>query len=437
MRGLPSGVVAPSSMFGFAAPKKSAFASEKAMLVSMGFEASAAQRAIEGAGGDVERAVAALTAAPPAASPPASAGSPPPSASSSLESDCAEYATRLARCSDVHAGAVAAFLRELAAEPSDARLKVVLLGGRGALQDALREAGGAGVELLLAAGYRRHDAQTLALRRFDAARVYAARSALEAAAQGDAGRAARAARSAREGSDATRALCRSSFASIVEPAFGGAGVSTITFSDAAGLKFATRRFDGDDCLERVLRFLATCDVGPPDDFDDARGGGWRVAAETTPPSFWCDAWRLRDGQGGVEHPALFGPEQATKTLTSLKLWPSATLVVEAWDAQIARPTPRRGAASLADDDLRGGRRLGAKPKPSELFRRTEDRFAAAKPLAGAGDRKQHYNIAKSADKVPGLPRLLAMGFPEPRARAALKRHQGNVEAAANDLLSGA
>ena len=103
-------------MFGFAAPKKSAFASEKAMLVSMGFEASAAQRAIEAAGGDVERAVAALTAAPPAASPPASAGGPPPAASSSLESDCAEYATRLARCSDVHAGAVAAFLRGLAAD---------------------------------------------------------------------------------------------------------------------------------------------------------------------------------------------------------------------------------------------------------------------------------------------------------------------------------
>ena len=47
----------------------------------------------------------------------------------------------------------------------------------------------------------------------------------------------------------------------------------LTFADGSGAKFATRRFDGDDTLDRVVRFLATCEVGCPPD-----GDGWRVVA---------------------------------------------------------------------------------------------------------------------------------------------------------------
>jgi hypothetical protein len=153
-------------MFGLGPKPSKPFSNEVAMVVAMGFPEDAARRAVEGARGDVQRAVAALTAPPPAA---ASAAAPPPAPS--LEATCADAAARLARASDVHARAVASFLRDLADRPHDARLKVVLTGGRGALQEALRSGDNAGVELLVAAGYRRHDASTLALGRPDPARA--------------------------------------------------------------------------------------------------------------------------------------------------------------------------------------------------------------------------------------------------------------------------
>ena len=414
-------------MFGLGPKPSKPFADEVAMVVAMGFPEDAARRAVEGARGDVQRAVAALTAPPPAA---ASAAAPPPAPS--LEATCADAAARLARASDVHARAVASFLRDLADAPNDARLKVVLTGGRGALQEALRSGDNAGVELLVAAGYRRHDASTLALGRPDPARVFAARSALEAAAGGSPGRAAREDRRRASENAERRALCAASFRNVSEPAVGGAGVAVVTCADAAGAKFATRRFDGDDTLERVVRFLATCDVGPPRDLDGARG--WRLVEGKGAPCWWCDAWRLRDAQSPPDRPTLYGADDVAKTLTHLKIWPSVTLVVEPWDALVR---PKASPRPPAVDDLRGGRRLGAKPKPSDMFKRTGDRFAKASPLAGAGDRKAHYNIAKSADKVPGLPQLLSMGFDEAKARAALKRHAGDVDAAVGELLAAA
>ena len=56
------------------------------------------------------------------------------------------------------------------------------------------------------------------------------------------------------------------------------------------------------------------------------------------------------------------------------------------------------------------------------------------PLGPGDARKQHTNIAKSVEKTPGLAQLLAMGFPESKARAALKKANGNVETAISSLL---
>ena len=55
--------------------------------------------------------------------------------------------------------------------------------------------------------------------------------------------------------------------------------------------------------------------------------------------------------------------------------------------------------------------------------------------ASSRDRRQHFNVQKSVEKTPGLAQLLAMGFSEDRSRAALRRHDGNIQAAINDLLA--
>ena len=77
-----------------------------------------------------------------------------------------------------------------------------------------------------------------------------------------------------------------------------------------------------------------------------------------------------------------------------------------------------------------GHRLGPKPKPSDLFKRVTARHTDS--LSGAD--KPRGKVAVSADKVPGLGRLLAMGFPEAKARDALRRANGDVNAAVAALL---
>ena len=216
-------------------------------------------------------------------------------------------------------------------------------------------------------------------------------------------------------SDDARRAAAAAFQAVKEPNFGGAGVATLTFRDGAGQTFATRRFDGDDTLDRVIRFLATCDLGVP-------RVGWRVATDTTPPSFWCDGWALTDATTGAN---AISEADVAKTLQALGLWPSAVLKVE--DLAAPPPPPPPPAPTAARPGA--GRTVGPKPKPSDLFRRVEARHA---PLPKAPDHKP--NIAVSADRVPGLPRLLAMGFPEDKARAALRRSNGDVNAAVASLL---
>ena len=46
-------------------------------------------------------------------------------------------------------------------------------------------------------------------------------------------------------------------------------------------------------------------------------------------------------------------------------------------------------------------------------------------------------VAASVEATPGLAQLLAMGFSEEQCRAALRRNNGDVERAINDLLTGA
>ena len=213
-----------------------------------------------------------------------------------------------------------------------------------------------------------------------------------------------------------RAAAAKSFASVQEPR----GGCVLTFADGSGAKFATRRFDGDDTLDRVVRFLATCEVGCPPD-----GDGWRVVAETTPPSFWCDGWVLSDKTTRDEQ--TFTVKDASKTLQSLQLWPSATLVVESADDDVVLTKPR----PVRPPSPTKGHRLGPKPKPSDLFKRVTARHDP-RDLSGAD--KPRGRVAVSADKVPGLGRLLAMGFPEAKARDALRRANGDVNAAVAALL---
>jgi len=366
-------------------------------LEAMGFTRDAAKAALTAHNGDVAAAAAQLS-------------------QPSVEDKCRTIAARLAKADAAAAGEVAALLARIAANPRDQRHTIILLGGAAPLQTALRAGQNAGVELLVEAGYRRHDATTLALTRADPARLYAAKSALDAARTSSPGRQGRNKALQAQASREARAAAAKSFASVQEPR----GGAVLTFADGSGAKFATRRFDGDDTLDRVVRFLATCEVGCPPD-----GDGWRVVAETTPPSFWCDGWVLSDKTTRDEQ--TFAVKDASKTLQSLQLWPSATLVVESADDDVVLTKPQR----VRPPSPTKGHRLGPKPKPSDLFKRVTARHDP-RDLSGAD--KPRGKVAVSADKVPGLGRLLAMGFPEAKARDALRRAHGDVNAAVAALL---
>ena len=366
-------------------------------LEAMGFGRDAAKAALTAHNGDVAAAAAELS-------------------QPSVEDKCRSIASRLAKADAAAAAEVAALLAQIAANPRDQRHTIILLGGTAPLQTALRAGNNAGVDLLIEAGYRRHDASTLSLTRADPARLYAAKSALDAARTSSPGRQGRNKALQAQASREARAAAAKSFASVQEPR----GGAVLTFADGSGAKFATRRFDGDDTLDRVVRFLATCEVGCPPD-----GDGWRVVAETTPPSFWCDGWVLSDKTTRDEQ--TFTVKDASKTLQSLQLWPSATLVVESADDDVVLTKPQRVRPPAPTN----GHRLGPKPKPSDLFKRVTARHDP-QDLSGAD--KPRGKIAVSAAKVPGLGRLLAMGFTEAKARDALRRANGDVNAAVAALL---
>ena len=131
-------------------------------LEAMGFGREAARAALAANKGDVAAAAQALS-------------------QPSVEDRCRTLAARLWRADAASAAEVATFLGAVAARPRDQRHTIILLGGSAPLQTALRSGNNAGVELLVEAGYRRHDAATLALTRADPARLYAAKSALDAA----------------------------------------------------------------------------------------------------------------------------------------------------------------------------------------------------------------------------------------------------------------
>ena len=133
-----------------------------------------------------------------------------------------------------------------------------------------------------------------------------------------------------------RAAAAKSFASVQEPR----GGCVLTFADGSGAKFATRRFDGDDTLDRVVRFLATCEVGCP---PTAAGGA--SSPKTTPPGFWCDGWVLSDKTTRDEQ--TFTVKDLPRTLQSLQLWPSATLVVESADDDVVLTKPRPVKAAVS------------------------------------------------------------------------------------------
>ncbi|KAH8094186.1 methylmalonate-semialdehyde dehydrogenase [Aureococcus anophagefferens] len=98
----------------------------------------------------------------------------------------------------------------------------------------------------------------------------------------------------------------------------------------------------------------------------------------------------------------------------------------------ARGDVQRAVAALTAPPPAAASAAAPPPAPS-----LEATCADAAARSSAHAERAHYNIAKSADKVPGLPQLLSMGFDEAKARAALKRHAGDVDAAVTELLAAA
>ncbi|KAJ1457529.1 hypothetical protein M885DRAFT_515107 [Pelagophyceae sp. CCMP2097] len=380
----------------------------QAQLVSMGFSAESSAAGLRRCAGDVERALEWITR-------------------------LTDVCERVARRDEQAANCVLSLLSQLASAPHDAKMRVVLTGGGGALQVALRAADEAGCDLLVLAGYARHDATTLALRAPDAATIDVVRRALEDAVVGSTGAAGRADFAATAAAAAARAAVAASFTNL-EPQ--GAGVATLNL--VVDGRRVTRRFDADDTLSKVVRFLATLDETPADWVRDEAGCArtWRVVEAATLPFWWCDAWRISDNTtvrcflhlpmvtiaGAQGSRDAFASADAPKTLTSLGLWPSATVTVDSVVSARARPAadlpPSYGAAT--------------KPRPSDVLRTVGARHDAA-PSLGA-DRREHVAVARSVDKTPGLGELLSMGFSDEKARAALRR-TGGLNAAIEFLIN--
>lgn len=180
-----------------------------------------------------------------------------------------------------------------------------------------------------------------------------------------------------------------------------------------GQQRIVRTFDADDTLARVVRFLASLEPSKtPDDYACDGALTWRLLQERDPPAWWCDAWRLRDDTAGRDLSA----DDAHKTVAALGLWPSA--VVSVGPVDLGDPAPAITRPPPAT-------------KPSDLRHQVQTRFDDSPLLQ---NRKLHLNVAKSADATPGLADLLAMGFAEDKARAALRRADGRLERALEELL---
>jgi len=376
------------------------------VLKTMGFGRAASAAALVKAKGDVERAVEALT----------------------REQERAEntgrMALRLASADADAADDLLTVLTQIAAHHSDARYRILPVAGDGPYPRALRAGDGAGEALLAEAGFQRRSG-TFALTQFDARRVEVARAALaEAVASGSGAAAAerrRRERAAQEAARNARRTVAASFEASDEPTT--AGVATLTF--VLGGKRTTRRFDSDDCLEKAVRFLASLDPRetPTDLFLDGDADvTWRLLVVESLPVWWCDAWRLETDD------RVFTDKDATKTLAALGLWPSATIRVS---SDNERETGAPGASSSASSARKATR---TKPTPSEMMRSVNNRFGDSSTGPSASS-SEHFNVKKSVDRVPGLADLLAMGFSEPTARAALRKSQGNLQRAIDALLA--
>ena len=186
-------------------------------LEAMGFSRDAAKAALTAHNGDVAAAAAQLS-------------------QPSVEDKCRTIAARLAKADAAAAAEVAALLAQMAANPRDQRHTIILLGGTAPLQTALRAGNNAGVDLLIEAGYRRHDASTLSLTRADPARLYAAKSALDAARTSSLEDKAETKLFQAQASREARAAAAKSFASVQKPR----GGCVLTFADGSGREVSRR-----------------------------------------------------------------------------------------------------------------------------------------------------------------------------------------------------
>uniref|UniRef100_A0A7S2RT17 UBA domain-containing protein n=1 Tax=Rhizochromulina marina TaxID=1034831 RepID=A0A7S2RT17_9STRA len=237
---------------------------------------------------------------------------------------------------------------------------------------------------------------------------------------------------------------------VHEPVIGEEAVTRLAFHFNGEARAALeRRFAPDDALSDVVHYLVTLEDSrvPP-------SSSWELVESASPPFWWCHGWEVSDIT--VAPPRVFDLEDGRRTLQSLELWPSAQISVQRRrGAGVTGGTTQQGNAAgvssstsaAASSPARAvGSRLGGKLKPSELLGKVSHRFDNKTPLGGA---RKHFNVSGTATAAgPGAPsppsttahqasvvaELMAMGFPETRVRAALKRVNGNKERAIELLL---
>uniref|UniRef100_A0A7S3K1G6 UBA domain-containing protein n=1 Tax=Aureoumbra lagunensis TaxID=44058 RepID=A0A7S3K1G6_9STRA len=389
-------------------------------LVAMGFDRSAALTALQASGGRLERAIERLTTQQSAPAQPVKQFDRDIDIDREVEALVSDD-SEAARC-------LLTVLIDVAASPSGNVHRVLPIKGNTPIPMALAAGNRAGERVLKAVGYQVHTGSgTLALTKYNADQLVLVKASLERAVTRldtlGISSTAQELNAVRKTAQQNRKLVAASFAGTNEPQGVGA---MLVFVLPSGVTIR-RKFDSDHTLDKVIRFLATVDDTPPD-FNDR--GSWRVLVDGPAPAWWCDAWSIVD----ADNPSrTFQPEHAFQTLNHLGLWPSATLRIQDSSTNMisfssSSSQQKQKAPSLTS---------ATKPKPSELIRRVENRFDQQPLSSISGTRKQHFNVAKSVDKVPGLAQLIGMGFTEDNARSALRASDGNLQRALDTLLRGA
>lgn len=400
----------------------------------MGFDAEAAQLALEHTGSPEAAALFLLQQVTPAASEPSP---PPPPPETEFDALCSSMAS--ARASQaLGAGALdaaAELVAGLTADPRDSRLSVVQVSsGRFAALGQLAD--GAGTRFLQELGYAKDRGFWLLRggRGADPALLWMAQQAIERARAGFGFRLAEALAASTESLYHDGEMARSQLHhKPVAPVPTGAAPKTRIFlrvMDSTGssevLRFE-RFFAPDDSLSDLVHVLGTLP-----DHQVPPSHSWELVESTggAAPFWWCHGWELTDVT--MRPPRKLTKGDATRTLQALELWPSATVVVRPL-ASPGAPTPAVRSAAAATVEARapgGGHYLGGRPKPSELIASVTRRFDGRTPTDQG---RKHYPIQSSASSATAQ-ELIDMGFDATAVANALRQCGGAKDKAVELLL---